>query len=189
MKEMNKMGKKLLVITGSPRKKGNSDLLADALIEGAKCSGYDVTKFYAAEKFIQGCIACDTCWSKGHACSVEDDFWELEPLLEEADIVAFLSPLYWSSFPAQLKTLIDKLYAYVSEGCRHPLTGKECVLLMCGECEGMQIFDPAIETYKGLTEYLGWRSRGIITVPKVHKKGEIKDTDALHEAKRLGEAL
>ena len=134
------MSKNILVLTGSPRKNGNTDRLAQAFIDGAIEAGHQVQRFDAGRKRINGCTACDACWSKGTACVFTDGFTELEPMLEAADVLVIASPLYWSTFPAQLKAAIDKLYAYVSPACQHPLKIKESALLACGELEGEQIF-------------------------------------------------
>jgi putative NADPH-quinone reductase len=180
------MGKNILVITGSPRKEGNSDLMADAFIEGAATAGHTVTKFAAAMKKIQGCIACDKCWSNGKACVFNDGFTELESLLENADVIVISTPLYWSNLPSQLKAPIDKLYAYVAQSCKRPLKIKESLFMVCGECEGEQIFSGIIDTYQGLCEYMKWQDKGILAVPKVNKPGDIATTDALQRAKGLG---
>ena len=90
------MSKNILVLTGSPRKKGNSEAMADAFIRGALAAGHQAVKFQAGRKKIAGCMACDTCFTKGTPCSVRDDFAELEPLLEKADVLVFCTPVYWS---------------------------------------------------------------------------------------------
>jgi multimeric flavodoxin WrbA len=87
------MGKNILIITGSPRKNGNSDMMADAFIKGALAAGHKTIKFEAAFKKISGCTACDKCWSTGSACVINDDFAGLEPLLEEADMIVLAFPL------------------------------------------------------------------------------------------------
>ncbi len=179
------MKKNILVLTGSPRKGGNSDMMADAFIRGATAQGHTVTKFETAMKSISGCRACDTCWSTETACSFHDGFTELEPLLEQADVVVLATPLYWFSLPAQLKAAIDRLYAYGSKACRRPLKATETALLACGEGRARD-FDGAVETYKGIADYLRWQIRGIITVPAVSAKGDIVRTDALTRAEKLG---
>jgi multimeric flavodoxin WrbA len=96
------MGKEILVLTGSPRRKGNSDQLADAFIRGAAEQGHGVHKFEAAYKNISGCRACNMCWSSGtDPCVVKDDFYELAPLLESCETVVFVSPVYsqWGLIP------------------------------------------------------------------------------------------
>lgn len=94
------MKKNILILTGSPRIGGNSDLLAEA-------------------------------FAKGAACSFHDDFNLLAPMLEEADALILASPIYWFSFPSEIKAAIDKLYAFLIGG--KPLKIKECMLLTCGE--------------------------------------------------------
>jgi len=183
------MGRNILVVTGSPRKRGNSELLADALIEGALSVGHTVTKFEAAFKSIGGCTACDKCWTKDRACVFTDGFSELEPLLESAEVIVFATPLYWSTVPAQLKAVIDKLYAYLSESRRRPLAIQESVLLVCGECEGVFIFEGVIDMYRGLAEYLKWKNRGIVAVPQVFHAGDVLQTDGLQQARELGTRL
>ena len=103
--------KNILVLTGSPRKGGNSDLMADAFIKGAIAKGHQVIKFETAKKVIGGCKACDKCWSLGTACVFRDDFAELEPLIEKADVIVLATPLYWFNMSAQIKPrLIDCMH-------------------------------------------------------------------------------
>lgn len=181
--------KKILVLTGSPRENGNSDLLAEAFIEGARQAGHETAKFKAGLKQIQGCMACKACWSKDRACVIRDGFTELEPLLEAADMIVFATPLYWFGMPAQLKAAIDRFYAYNSDACRRPLKASECVLLACGNDEGPEIFDGLIASYKSMANYLDWKDRGIVTVNGVDSIGDIKNTDALERAKKLGKSI
>jgi len=181
--------KNILVITGSPRKNGNSDLMADAFIKGAQSKGHQVAKFRAAAKTISGCRACNTCWSKGHACTFRDGFTELEPLLEKADAIVFASPLYWFSFSSQIKAAIDRMYAYDKENRKVSLSIKEGVLLICGACEGNEIFEGVIASYKGILNYMKWQDAGILAVPKVSDKGDILKTDAMQKAELLGQSL
>lgn len=183
------MTKNILVITGSPRKNGNSDLMADAFIKGAQSKGHQVVKFSAATKTISGCRACDTCWSKDHACTFRDGFTELEPFLEEADAIAFASPLYWFGMSSQIKAAIDRMYAYDMENRKTSLKIKEGILLVCGACEGMEIFDGVIASFKGILNYMKWQEGGILTVPEVSDKGDILKTDALEKAEQLGKSL
>ncbi|MHB8124577.1 MAG: flavodoxin family protein [Desulfitobacteriaceae bacterium] len=184
------MGKKnILVLTGSPRSNGNSDMMADAFIKGALSAGHEVTKFETARKKISGCKACNTCWSKGKPCSFQDDFDELAPLLEAADVIVFSTPLYWFGFPAQIKVAIDKMYAYTGKDCKRSLKIKESLLLVCGADEGMKIFDGIIATYREIANYMKWEDKGVLVEPKVNEKGDIEDTDALAKAEEYGKSL
>lgn len=180
------MPKNILVITGSPRKNGNSDTLAEAFISGANESGNKVLKFEAAFKNIGGCKACNACWSRGAPCVFADDFAELSELLEAADVLVFCTPVYWFGMSAQMKLAIDKFYAYVRLACPRKLKVKESVLLACAGDGDEKVFDGAIGTYKGITNYLKWKDRGIIAVPAVHELSDIANNPALEKAHELG---
>jgi multimeric flavodoxin WrbA len=183
------MNKNILIITGSPRKRGNTSLLAESFKLGAQEKGHEVTIFDAGSKKINGCTACNNCWSKGTACIFTDGFTELEPLLEKADVIVIASPLYWFGMSTQIKAPIDKLYAYVREACLRPLKIKESVLLVCGGDEDIQVFDGIIGTYKGIYKYMKWENKGIIAVPDVYELGDIVGREALAQARELGSSI
>ncbi|NDW12640.1 flavodoxin family protein [Bacteroides sp. 214] len=184
---MNK--KRILVITGSPRKNGNSDLLAEAFIEGALQAGHIVDRFDSGRKKVKGCIACDKCFTRGTACAVKDDFEEVAPLIAQADTLVFSSPLYYFSFPAQIKSVIDRLYSFISSP--EPLKIKETVLLACGGTSDLTDFEGMTKTYEKIVSYLTSEDRGQLLVPEVYDKGEInaKGQDYLKSAKELGLAI
>jgi multimeric flavodoxin WrbA len=181
------MTKNILILTGSPRKGGNSDLLADAFIVGAQQSGHTTVKYVTAAKDIKGCKACKTCFSKGIACSFPDDFNELAPFLEQADMVVFATPLYWFSFPVQLKAAIDKFYSFLIG--KRTLKIKECVLLVCGVAEDEAEYEGIVKSYELIADYQKWIDRGILIVPGVNEKGDILKTDGLIRAENLGKSM
>ncbi|QIB68113.1 flavodoxin family protein [Aminipila butyrica] len=181
------MKKNVLVMTGSPRDGGNSDLLAEAFIEGAVSAGHTVTKWKAAEKNVGGCHACDTCFSTTKACSFDDDFNELAPLLSKADALVLVTPVYWFSYPAKLKAAIDKMYSFYMG--QQPLNVKESVLITCAEMDEMYVFDGLKATYDNIVKFLQWENRGYLPVPSVQKPGDVISTMALHKARGLGREL
>ncbi len=183
------MAKNILVLTGSPRKNGNSDLLAEAFVRGAEAKGHSVTRYNTTAKTIGGCRACDTCWSKGRACTFVDGFTELEPLLEQAETLVFVSPLYWFGMSAQLKAAVDRMYAYSQDFRKVSLKITESLLLTCAATDEMKEFSGEIETYRLIAEYLKWQDRGVLAVPGVQNKGDILKTGALEKAERMGYAL
>ena len=178
------MKKNILVLTGSPRKNGNSDLAADAFIKGAKDFGHKVEKFRAGKKTVDGCVVCNKCFSKGTACVYKDGFRELAPLLENADMIVFSTPLYFYSFSAQIKTAIDKIYSF--HVGKKPLKIKECVLLACGETDDEKDFDGLVKSYELIADFMNWEDKGRLIVTGVNKKGDISKTDALDRAEKLG---
>lgn len=181
------MSKNILVLTGSPRKGGNSDQLADAFIAGAQQAGHTVVKYTTADKKIRGCIACQTCFSKGVACSVSDDFNELAPLVEKADMIVFATPLYWFSFPTQLKAAIDKFFSFLIG--QRALKIKECALLVCGGDNNESSFEGIVASYKLIAGHQGWKNSGTILVPGVLDKDDILKTDGLKRAEALGKNI
>lgn len=178
----------ILVLTGSPRIGGNSDRLADAFIEGAKAGGHTTAKFRAGTRQIGGCMACETCWKTGRACSIQDDFADLEPMLEQADVVVFASPLYFFGLPAQLKACIDKLYAYRPVRTKKELHIDRAFLLMTAADEAFA-YEGVIKTFDILLDYLEWQNAGMLLVPSVSAKGDIAKTDALEKAEAMGKNL
>ena len=123
------MSKKIVVITGSPRKNGNSFAMTDAFIQAAEAKGHSVIRFDAAAMNVGGCHACETCYKTGKACSFDDDFNTIAPAILEADVVVFTMPVYWYSIPAQIKAIIDKLYSFCVAG--KEIAGKGCALIAC----------------------------------------------------------
>lgn len=169
------MSKNIVVITGSPRKGGNSDTLAQSFIKQAEKMGLHVQKFEAAFHRIQPCKACETCWSKNVPCSFEDDFNHvLAKQLEQADAIVFVTPMYWYSFSSQLKLAMDKLYAYTRPQCPNPLKIKESALIVCGTNPSQEAFRGIVQSYEGICSYIGWQNRGSLVFPGLQKKGAVK---------------
>ncbi len=181
--------KKILILTGSPRLHGNSEMLAEAFQAGASEIGHVVTKIQTAQMHLSGCLACEQCWTSGCACVMQDDFQRIIPALEAADAVVLAFPLYWSSMPAQLKAVMDRLYAYASTTHRNALHIRESVLLACGECSSLDDFRDAVSVYRGIAAFMGWTMRGELLVPGVLRKGDIKETNALEQARQLGRSI
>lgn len=181
------MSKKILVLTGSPRRKGNSDMLADAFIRGAEAAGHEVTKFESCHKNIKPCLACDSCYSKEGACVFNDGFNELAPLLEYSDMIVIATPMYWFTFPAQIKAGLDKMYALLVGG--HQSSIRESMLLVCGECEEQTDYDGILKTYQKIALYQKWKDKGILVVPGVLNKGDILKTGFLEKAEQMGRTI
>lgn len=176
------MNKRIVLLTGSPRKNGNSFVLAEAFSKAAKEMGNSVTCLDAADMEIKGCIACETCYQSGKACSFDDDFNKISAVIEEADAVVFCTPLYWYTFPAKLKALIDKFYAFYIG--KRGVGSKECALMVC--CEGeAEPMEGIRFSYRHTVELLEWTPVGEVLIPLVHKLGDIDKTDGAAQAEML----
>lgn len=181
------MGKKIVVITGSPRKNGNSFALTEAFIEAAEKKGHSVTRFDAALKKVGGCHACETCFKSGKACSFDDDFNVIAPAILEADAVVFAMPVYWYSIPAQIKGVIDRLFSFVVGG--KDIAGKECALISCCEENDMTVFDGVKMPIERSAELMKWTMVGKVLIPGVLNVGDIGKTDGCKQAAELADKI
>ncbi|QUI24118.1 flavodoxin family protein [Vallitalea pronyensis] len=179
------MNKNILVVTGSPRKGGNSDILADSFITQVQERGFSVQKYEAAFHNILPCKACNACWSKDHPCFFNDDFNVFSTMLEAADVIVFVTPLYWYGFSAQIKLAIDKFYAYEVPQCPKPLKIKESAFIVCGSNPSEQGYQGIIQSYKDICAFTGWKNRGVLVVPGVTEKGDVRKKNYLEKVKKL----
>lgn len=181
------MSKKIVVITGSPRKNGNSFAMTDAFIKAAQAKGHTVTRFDAAMKKLGGCHACETCYSTGKACTFDDDFNTIAPAILEADAVVFTMPVYWYSIPAQIKCVIDRIFSFVVGG--KDIAGKECALITCCEEDDMSVMDGVRIPIERSAALLKWKMVGEVLVPGVLNVGDIQNTDGCEQATALAEKI
>ena len=181
------MSKKIVVITGSPRKDGNSFAMTKAFIQAAEAKGHSVTRFDAAFLKLGGCRACETCYSTGKACSFDDDFNTIAPAILEADVVVFTMPVYWYSIPAQIKCVIDRIFSLVVGG--KDISGKKCALIACCEEHDPSVLDGVRVPLERSAALLKWESVGAVLIPGVLKVGEIDNTDGCKQAAELAEKI
>ena len=103
--------KNILILSGSPRKGGNSDLLCDEFLRGAQESGNKVEKIFLRNKKIGYCNACYYCKKSGGKCTIQDDMSEILDKMQAADVIVLASPVYFYSIDAQMKAVIDRSVA------------------------------------------------------------------------------
>lgn len=181
------MNKKVVVITGSPRKNGNSAAMAEAFIKAAEEKGHTVTRFDAAMMNVGGCHACETCFKSGKACSFDDDFNTIAPHILEAGDIVFAMPVYWYSIPGQIKNVIDKIYSFCVAG--KDVAGKGCGLIVCCEEEDMTVLDGVRMPLERSAALLKWHMIGEVLIPGVLNTGDIEKTDGCRQAAELAENL
>lgn len=176
---------KITVITGSPRKNGNTFAMVDAFIKAAESKGHEVVRFDAAMMKIGGCHACMTCFKTGKACSFDDDFNIIAPHILEADAVVFAMPVYWYSIPAQIKGVIDRLFSFMV--AEKPIAGKKCGLITCCEEDDMTVMDGIRIPMERTAALLKWEMTGEVLIPGVFNEGDIEKTDGCAQAAALAE--
>ena len=101
------MNKKVLIISSSPRKGGNSETLAASFAKGAQDAGHSVETVYLREKTIGFCKGCLACLKAGH-CVITDDAVEIASKMHDAEVIVFATPVYYYSVSGQLKTMLDR---------------------------------------------------------------------------------
>ena len=174
--------KNVLILSGSPRKGGNSDLLCDEFMRGAKESGNNVTKINVASKKIAPCHACYFCGEHGGECVYKDDMAEILQAMIDADVLVLASPVYFYSVDAQMKALIDRTVAQWLT-----IKNKEFYYIMTAAEESDTVMDCTLECFRGLAKCLeGSVERGVIYGKGVYGAGEIESKPAMREAYDMG---
>lgn len=179
----NKM--KIVVLTGSPRKNGNSAYLAEQFIKGVEEKGHEVFRFDCAFKQVEPCRACNICGMNG-PCIFNDDFQELRPRLIEADMVVFATPMYYFGISAQMKRVIDRFYAI--NGQIRGVTKKAAFLMTYADTSKKEA-EPMLVHYHMLMDYLGWTSVGEVVASGVWTAGSVQRTVYPQQAYQLGKSL
>ena len=174
---------KIVVLNGSPRKGGNTEIMTQAFTKGAEKKGHEVVILPVGTMKIRGCMACEYCFSHNGECAQKDDMTQVYAELKDADMVVFASPIYWFDITAQLKAVIDRLYVGATAGFHFH---KTALLLDAG---ADHVFDAAIEQYRATAAYVKWEDCGIITVPNMESKGSMSTCPKLTEVEALGESL
>lgn len=173
----------IVVLSGSPRKGGNTAIMVEAFKEGAESAGNNVQVIDVAHLDIHGCRACKYCFTHGGACSIDDDMTGVRQALSGADMVVFASPVYWFDITAQMKLAIDRMYAF--GGCGFNFS--KVALLLDSGSEG--VYDAAIAAYKAMNSCLKWQDLGIVTIAGMKEKGDMADNPKLAEVRALGAGL
>lgn len=176
--------KNVLILSGSPRKGGNSDILCDEFMRGAKESGNEVEKIRVAEKQIGYCRGCYACQKTG-ICAVKDDMAEILQKMIDADVLVLASPVYFYSIDAQLKALIDRTVARWTE-----VKNKEFYYIMTAADSDKKSMETTLACLRGYADCVdGAKEIGVIFGTGVYEKGEIKDTKAMIEAYSAGRSV
>jgi multimeric flavodoxin WrbA len=189
--ENNAETKQVLVILGSPRKKGNSSTLAERIARGAKSVGAKVETLFLQDLKISPCRGCDTCQkhdSKG--CAIKDDMQEIYPKLIGADAWVIASPVYWFTMSAQTKIFMDRCYALTAYA-RNPFAGKRIAIAMSyGDIDPVKSgCVNALRTFQDAFRYTGSKIAGMV-YGSAMEAGEIANNeDLMREAEKLGERL
>lgn len=175
------MNKKILILSGSPRKGGNSDILCDEFMRGAQDAGHTVEKIFIRDQKIGYCNACYACRESG-ICVLKDGMQEVLEKMAWADVIVMASPVYFYSIDAQMKAVIDRTLAQWTK-----LPDKEFYYIMTAADDEDAAFDTALACFRGFAVSLkGSKEKGIIRGGGVYEAGAVKGTKHMSAAYKMG---
>lgn len=183
--------KKIVLLKGSPREKGNSAILAERLADGARSAGAIVTSYYLHSMDIRPCDACEACHEDGgKSCIIEDDMQKIYTAIDQAEVIVIASPIYWFWLSAQTKLCIDRLYAYAGKKPNILAQKTFALVFVFGDSDvytsgGIN----AIRSFEDMCRYLGAPIGGILYGSADEAGDILKHEDLLGKAFQLGKRL
>lgn len=175
---------RILILTGSPRRNGNTDLLAQSFAKGAEESN-QVEIVSVCDYKVNPCIGCNSCFSReGNRCFQNDDMTAIYEKLSQADILIIASPVYFYGISSQLKAIIDRLHTPL----RNSFNIKKLGLILVGAASLPELFDAIITQYRLVLNFFKLEDAGSVLVRGAKEKGEVSEED-LKKAFELGKSL
>ena len=175
------MSKNILIVSSSPRKGGNSDLLCDEFMRGAREAGHNAEKIRLSEKQINYCTGCCTCIGKKGACVQKDDMNDIYKKILAADVMVLASPVYFHAMNGQMKTFIDRVCPIYSM-----IQGKD-VYFIVSAAGGQLPVDRAVQSLRVFTNCLhDIREKGVISITGVWDVGGVIGTQSMNHAHSMG---
>lgn len=176
---------RILVLNGSVRRGGNTELLAQSFAEGARKNN-NVEIVSVADFKVNPCIGCNSCFKReGNACFQNDSMKEIYQKLKETDTLVLASPVYFYGISAQLKAVIDRLHTPM----RNSFPIKKLALILVGAATLPEMFDAIKVQYKLALNFFGLEDAGTVLVRGAREKGDVKNTDGLKDAYNLGSSM
>ena len=175
----------ILILSGSPRKGGNTDFLVEAFVKGAS-QKHHVEVVSVHDYKVNPCMGCNACFrNEQHACVQKDDMTVIYEKMSQTEMLVIASPVYFYGLSAQLKAVIDR--------CHNPIRDtfpiKKMALLLVGAASLPELFDGILAQYQLCLNFFKLKDAGRVLVRGVKDKGDIKNTDALNEAFELGRKI
>ena len=172
---------KIVVLSGSPRKYGNTDLLVEAFAKGAS-EHSEVEVISVADHNVAPCVGCNSCFDReNNHCFRDDDMTKIYAKLKEADMLVIASPVYFYGISAQLKAIIDRLHTPMRNG----FNIKKLGLILVGAAQLPEMFDAIIIQYRLVLDFFKLEDAGIVLVRGAKDKGDVTE-EAFKEAFEMG---
>lgn len=179
------MNKKVLIISTSPRKNGNSETLSDAFLKGATDGGNTVEKISLYDKTIGFCKGCLACQKTGR-CVIHDDANTIAQKMLSADVLIFATPIYYYEMSGQMKTLLDRANPLFSSDYAF----RDIYFLSTAAEDEEGVDTRAISSLGGWIEcFPKAHLKGTVFAGGVADVGEIDGHSALTKAYEMGKAV
>jgi multimeric flavodoxin WrbA len=175
------MSKEILILSGSPRKYGNSSLLCGQFMKGATEAGHHVEMIHLADKRVRYCTGCYACEGTGK-CVQDDDMADILEDMVTADVIVLATPVYFYTMCAQMKTVIDRTVPRYTE-----IAGKDFYFILTAADGKREALERTVEGFRGFTSCLdGANEKGIVYGTGAWKIGDIKTSQAMVQAHEMG---
>ena len=171
----------ILIISGSPRKGGNTELLAEAFAKGA-AEHHQVEIVSVRDYKVNPCLGCNACFKTNGICAQKDDMPVIYEKMSQADMLVIASPVYFYGLSAQLKAVIDRFHNPI----RDTFHVKKMALLLVGAASLPELFDAILTEYILCLKFFKIEDAGKVLVRGVKDKGDIKGTRFLDDAYQMG---
>ena len=179
------MAKRILIISSSPRRKGNSDTLCDEFMRGAIEAGHEVEKIFLRDKRIEYCTGCGTCSVHNKPCPQKDDATRVIDKMVAADAIVMATPVYFYTMSAQMKTLIDRCCSLYTK-----MSNKDFYFIATAAEEDKKLMERTIDTFQGFLDCLENPTiKGVVLCAGAWHVGEVKDNPAMSEAYEMGKGI
>lgn len=178
------MSKNVLILSGSPRRGGNSDLLCDQFLLGAQGAGHKVEKIRLADLTINYCTGCGACIDTPGKCVQQDDMSTVLEKMIAADVIVMATPVYFYTMNGQMKTLIDRVCPVYTL-----LRNKDLYFLLAAADEDKEALARTVEGFRGFASCLsGVREKGVVYGTGAWKVGDINGSPAMDQAYQMGKS-
>jgi len=181
---------KVVAFLGSPRPRGNTDTLAEAVLEGARAAGCATESFALRALRIHPCTGCGCCGKKGRLCIFRDDAETLYRAMIGADVFLFVTPVYWYGPTAIMKAFLDRLVVFNTPEARPLVRGKAAGLIAAWEEKGPRAAEPMVKLFELGFAYLELRPAGTFLVDGAGPKDAVRGMPGvLDRARAFGASL
>jgi len=176
---------KFVILSGSPHKKGTTNYLLNEFIKGLNENNHEIYRFDAAFKDVAPCKGCYYCKSHDEKCVISDDMDDLYPKLLEADVIVFTTPLYYFTYSAQIKSVMDRFFAIDESFRAEPKKG----ILIATAGQDSWALSGLEESYHNMLKYLGWSSIGTVLSGLSVDMDSLLKTDSPKKAYDLAKSI